>query len=146
MHRDIQIYTDLFESMMDCYARIGFRNGFVYTAAMLALGLGICLNLLSVIDLFWSLGVLDNPYRTNGSLHPQHYVYALLCSGFVANTALARIKFSADRQCLRLIPEMQSSQISMPRPALIRSPGPAYVLVSGVLFLATLALDLLIRT
>jgi hypothetical protein len=141
---DMEIYTDLFESMMDCYYLIGFRHGLVYTAAMLALGLGICLNLLTIIDLLWSLGVLDNPYLTNGSLHPQQYVCALLCGGFVANSAVARIKFGADRHCPRLTPELQPPQISMPKPKLIRTPGPAYVLGSGVLFLATLTLDLLV--
>jgi hypothetical protein len=39
---------------------------------------------------------------------------------------------------------MQPPQILMPKPKLIRTPGPAYVLGSGVLFLATLTLDLLV--
>src|ERR1700722_16207234 len=115
----MQIYTDLFESMMDWYYLIGFRHGLVYTAAMMALGLGICLNLLTFIDLLWSLGALDNPYLANGSLHPQHYVYAALYGGMVANAAVARIKFAADRQCLRLMPEMQSPQIPMSGPSLV---------------------------
>jgi hypothetical protein len=141
----MEIYSDLFESMIDCCNRIGFLNGVLYTAAMMALGLGLCLNLLSVIDLLWTLGLVDNPYRSNGSPHPQHYVYAVLCIGFVANTGLARVKFNTDRQFLRAMPQMPAPQVSVPKPSLIRTPGPAYVLSSAVLFLATLTLDLLVR-
>jgi hypothetical protein len=141
----MEIYTDLFESMMDCWDRIGFRHGLVYTAAMMALGLGFCLNLLSIVDLLWAFGVLENPYRGDGTLHPHHYVYGLLCGGFIANTVLARIKFSADQQRLQLMAEMQTPYIAMPRISLLRSPGPAYVMGSAVLFLTTLTLSLLVR-
>ena len=96
----MHVYTLLYESMLDYCDRVGFRLGLVYTAAMLALGLGLCLNVLSVIDLLWTARVLHSPYSRDGSLHPEHYVYALLYSGFVANTILARIKFNAD--CRRL--------------------------------------------
>src|SRR5580658_10282916 len=68
----MQLYSDLFDSMMDCWDRIGFQHGLVYTAAMTALGLGFCLNLLGIVDLLWALGVLENPYRGAGTLHPQH--------------------------------------------------------------------------
>jgi hypothetical protein len=141
----MEIYTDLFESMMDYYYLIGLRHGLVYTAAMMALGLGICLNLLTVVDLLWSLGVLDNPYRTNGSLHPQQYVYALLYGGLFANLAVARIKFGADRQRLRQMSELQAPPLSMPKLSLIHMPGPVYVLGSSTLFFATLTLDLLVH-
>src|ERR1700733_3963150 len=92
----MHVYTLLYESMLDYCDRVGFRLGLVYTAAMLALGLGLCLNVLSVIDLLWTARVLHSPYSRDGSLHPEHYVYALLYSGLVANTILARIKFNAD--------------------------------------------------
>jgi hypothetical protein len=141
----MQIYTDLFESMMDWWDRIGFPHGLIYTAAMMALGLGFCLNLLSIVDLLWGLGVLANPYRGDGTLHPQHYLYGVLCCGFIANTVMARIKFSADCQRLRLTPEMHIPHFSMPKISLIRSPGPVYVMGSAVLFLATLTLCLLVR-
>jgi hypothetical protein len=141
----MQFYSDLFDSMMDCWDRIGFQHGLVYTAAMTALGLGFCLNLLGIVDLLWALGVLENPYRGAGTLHPQHYVLGLLCCGFIANTLVARIKFSADRQRLRLMPEIQTVHISMPKISLIRSPGAAYVVGSAVLFLATFTLSLVVR-
>ena len=141
----MDIYSILFESVIDCFDRVGFRHGLAYTAAMMALGLAFCLNLLSIVDLLWALGVLENPYRADGTLHPQRYVYGVLCCGFIANTVLARIKFSADRQRLRLMLELQAPHISTPKITLIRSPGAAYVLGSGVLFLATLTLSVLVR-
>ncbi len=58
----MEIYAGLFESMVACCGRIGVRRAPLYTLSMLALGLGLSLNILSVIDLLWTLGVLSNPY------------------------------------------------------------------------------------
>lgn len=127
----MDIYAGLFESMLACCGRIGFRHGPVYTIAMMALGLGVSLNILSIIDLLWTLGILNNPYQSGGGLHPQHYLCALLCIAFIVNTILARHKFSAD-------------QGSLPpaRSPLARSAtaAPAYVLASTGLFLISLSL------
>jgi hypothetical protein len=50
----MDIYSTLFDSMIvDCLERMGIRQGLIYTAAMMALSLGFCLNLLSVMDLLW---------------------------------------------------------------------------------------------
>jgi hypothetical protein len=142
----MQIYSALFDSMIvDCLERMGIRHGLIYTTAMMALGLGLCLNLLSVIDLLWALGVLDNPYTSGSVLHPQHYVYGLLCCGFLANTVLARIKFSRDCQWLRITPERQVPPITVRNSSFVRSPGPAYVVSSAVLILATATLNFLVR-
>jgi hypothetical protein len=130
----MNIYAFLYESLMACCDRGEFRLGIPYTVAMVALGLGLCFNLLSVIDLLWTIRVLHNPYCRDGSLHPEHYVYALLYGGFVANAILARTKFRADCHYLSLMPE------TLPAP---RMPGPAYVLGSAVLFVVTLALGVL---
>jgi hypothetical protein len=92
----MDIYAGLFDSMLACCGRIGLRQGPVYTVAMMALGLGVSFNILSVIDLLWTLGILNNPYQRGGSVHPQRYLWALLCIAFVVNTLLARHKFSAD--------------------------------------------------
>jgi hypothetical protein len=127
----MDIYAGLFESMLACCGRIGFRHGPVYTIAMMALGLGVSLNILSVIDLLWTLGILNNPYRADGGLHPQRYLCALLCIAFLVNTILARHKFSADHGRLR--PPMS-------RLARSAAAAPAYVLGSTGLFLITLSL------
>jgi hypothetical protein len=103
------------------------RRGPVLTLSMLALGVGVCLNVLSVIDLLWSLGLVTNPYQSHGQLHPQHYVCALVCAAFMLNTILARLTLSADAQSGRL-----------PRSAPSRIAAPVYVLVSSGLFLITL--------
>ena len=139
----MHVYTLLYESMLDYCDRVGFRLGLVYTVAMLALGLGLSLNVLSVIDLLWTARVLHSPYYRAGSLHPEHYVYALLYSSFVANTILARIKFNADCRRLSQMPEMQTLSIPAQEAPSIRMPGPAYVLGSTVLFVVTLTLGLL---
>jgi hypothetical protein len=142
----MQIYSALFDSLIvDCLERMGIRHGIIYTTAMLALGLGFCLNLLSIIDLLWALGVLDHPYTSGSALHPQHYVYGLLCCGFVANAALARIKFSRDCRWLHLTHESQAPQIPVRNSSLIRSPGPAYVASSAVVILATATLNLVLQ-
>ena len=72
----MRIYALLYESMMDYCDGAGLRLGLTYTVAMAALGLGLCFNLLSVVDLLWTLRVLDNPYGRDGSLQPRHYVFA----------------------------------------------------------------------
>jgi hypothetical protein len=127
----MDIYAGLFESMLACCGRIGLRHGPVYTVAMMALGLGACLNVLSVIDLLWTFGILANPYQAGGGLHPQRYLCALLAIAFIVNTILARQKFSADHGRLRP---------SMSRLATSVAAAPAYVLGSTGLFLITLAL------
>jgi hypothetical protein len=144
------IYTNLFDSIIDCCDRSGFRPRLVYTAAMLVLGLLFCLNLLSIIDLLWTLGVIHNPYLSDGTWRPQHYVYGLLCSAFIANTLLGRCQFSQDCQHRRVEPEApmsdsQAQQSSMPKFSAIHTPGFVYVLGSAIVFLVTLTLALLTR-
>jgi hypothetical protein len=123
----MNLYGNLLESMLAWWGHTWLRRGPVYTLSMLALGLAACLNVLSVIDLLWTLGILPNPYHSEGQLHPRHYVFALLCLAFLLNTILARLKFSADRQRVRLRPAT-ASWIA----------APTYVLISTGLFLITL--------
>lgn len=124
------IYAGLFDSMLECCGRTGLRHGPIYTLAMIALGLAVSLNLLSVIHLLWTLGVLDNPYRIDGDLHSQRYIFGMVYLAFLANTVLARCKFSADqaRPALRL--------------AASSAAAPLYVLVSTGLFIITLSIPL----
>jgi hypothetical protein len=121
----MNIYAGLFESMLECCGRTWLRNGPVYTVSMVALGVGVSLNILSVIDLLCLLGVLSNPYQSAGAMHPQRYVYSLLCIVFIANSLLARRQFSTGRagpqQCVS---------------------APVYLLCSAALFLASLAMYL----
>src|SRR5580698_4600249 len=127
----MDLYSGLFESMVSCCGRIGLRHGPVYTIAMLALGLGVSFNILSVTDLLWTLGLLDNPYHSADGLHPQRYLCALLCVAFTLNTILARRKFSADH--------------GRPPPSrLLASPAaaPAYILGSAAVFVVTLTIEL----
>jgi hypothetical protein len=124
------IYAGLFESMMECCGRFGLlRHGPIYTLTMIALGLAVSLNLLSVIQLLWTFGVLDNPYRIDGDLHSQRYVFGMVYLAFLANTVLARRKFAADQDRLQPI-------------RLHRGAAPLYVLVSTSLFIITLSLSL----
>jgi hypothetical protein len=125
----MDLYGSLLESMMACCGHSGLRRGPVYTLSMLALGLAACLNVLSIIDLLWSLGLLTNPYQSAGELHPQRYVCALVCLAFLLNTFLARLKFSADRDKQR-IPRhpVRASWVA----------APTYVVISTGLFLITL--------
>jgi uncharacterized membrane protein len=122
----MDIYGGLLESMLACCGRIGFRQGPVFTVAMMALGLGVSLNILSVIDILWTLGLLNNPYLRGGGLHPQRYLCAVLCIAFLVNTILARLKFKAG-------PSNSNFAVSA-------AAAPAYVLGSAGLFLVTLAL------
>ena len=119
----MNIYAGLFESMLDCCGRTWLRNGPVYTVSMVALGLGVSLNILSIIDLLCLLGIVDSPFQDAGSMHPQRYVYSLLCIVFIANSLLARHQFATRRA---------GSQCAVS--------APAYLLGSAVLFLATLAM------
>jgi hypothetical protein len=141
----MNIYALLYESMMDYCDGVGCRLGLTYTVAMAALGLGLCFNLLSVVDLFWTLRVLDNPYSRNGSLQPRHYVFALLYGGIITNSIVARIKFAADRRCLSLMPEMQAPQAAPQPVPSVRMPGPAYLLGSAVVFFLSLIGGLLLN-
>ncbi len=136
------IYAGLFESMMACCGRIGFRHGPIYTLTMIALGLGVTLNLLSVIHLLWTLGVLDNPYRIDGDLHSQRYVLGMLYIAFLANTILARLKFSADQGRVPLRRVKRSPQFTMARLASSTAAAPVYVLASTSLFIVTLSISL----
>ncbi len=127
----MELYRGLFASMVSCCGRIGLRHGPVYTVAMLALGLGVSLNILSVTDLLWTLRLLDNPYHSADGLHPQRYLCALLCVAFTLNTLLARRQFSADHR--------------RPRPSRgLASPAaaPAYILGSAAVFVVTLTIEL----
>ena len=119
----MNIYAGLFESMLDCCGRTWLRNGPVYTVSMVALSVGVSLNILSVIDLLCLLGIVDSPYRSVGSMHPQRYVYSLLCIVFIVNSRLARHQFATRR--------------AGPPCALS---APAYLLGSAAVFLATLAM------
>ncbi len=121
----MHIYGDLFESMLACCGRIGFRHGPVYTIAMMALGLGVSLNILSIIDVLWTLGLLHNPYESGGTLHPQRYLWTLLCLALVVNSIFARVKFSSG---------------SRPSPRPSATAAAAYVLGSAGVFLVTLTL------
>jgi hypothetical protein len=122
----MNIYAGLFESMLTCCARTWLRHGPIYTVAMVALGLAISLNILSVVDLLWIAGVLDNPYQSAGQLHPQHYVLALLSSVFIGNSLLARRHLTTER-----------------RLGVHGLAAPAYMLGSAALFLSTLTLDVM---
>jgi hypothetical protein len=125
----MDIYADLFESMLACCDRLGIRRGPLYTVAMLLLSLGLSLNILSVVDLLWMFGVLSNPYQSAGMLHPQRYLSALLCVAFIANTILARRQFRATH----------------PRPPAaprVRAAAPAYLLASTGLFVTSLLIGL----
>lgn len=125
----MDLYAGLFESMVSSCGRVGLRHGPVYTVAMIALGLAVSLNILSIIDLLWTLGVLHNPYQRAGVPHPQRYLCALLYVAFLSNTVLARLKFGVDRGHLR-------------RSAHAAWAAPAYVLGSAGLFLITLPIEL----
>ncbi|HEV2703808.1 MAG TPA: hypothetical protein VGV09_19440 [Steroidobacteraceae bacterium] len=122
----MELYGNLFESMLAWCAHSWLRRGPVYTLSMLALGLGVCLNVLSVIDLLWSIGILANPYHAQGESQPHHYVWALLCLAFLFNTFLARRKFSADRR------------VRSPAATASSTSAATYVLCSTALFLITL--------
>jgi hypothetical protein len=121
----MNIYAGLFESMLECCGRTWLRNGPVYTVSMVALGLGVSLNILSVIDLLCLLGILNDPYRSVGSIHPQRYVYGLLYIVFIANSLLARRQFIKGH--------------AGPRQ---RVSAPVYLQCSVALFLITLAMYL----
>jgi hypothetical protein len=136
----MNLYARLYESTLEYCARSWFSPGLVYTIAMLALGLGIALTLLSGINVLWTLRLLHNPYGRGANLHPEHYVYALVYLSFIANTILARVKFSADR---RLMPEMTVPSREVRDVPSVRTPGPAYVLGSAALFVVTLTVGLL---
>ena len=136
------IYAGLFESMMACCGRIGFRHGPIYTLTMIALGLAVTLNLLSVIHLLWTLGVLDNPYRIDGDLHSQRYIFGMLYIAFLANTILARRKFSADLGRLPPSRATRSTQFALARLASSTAAAPVYVLASTSLFIVTLSISL----
>jgi hypothetical protein len=136
------IYAGLFESMMACCGRAGFRQGPIYTLTMMALGLGVTLNLLSVIHLLWSLGVLDDPYRIDGDLHSQRYVFGMLYLAFLGNTVLARLKFSADQGQLPRNRIRRGSELTMARLTSCEAAAPVYVLGSMFLFVLTLSISL----
>jgi hypothetical protein len=125
----MHIYAGLFESMMACCGRLGGGRAPLYTLTMMALGVAVTLNLLSVIDLLWTLGVVDNPYRIDGDLHSRRYIFGVLYIAFLANTVLARRKFRAD-------------QIAMARLAASAAAAPVYVLASTGLFIITLSKSL----
>jgi hypothetical protein len=121
----MNIYAGLFESMLDCCGRTWLRKGPVYTVSMVALGLGVSLNILSVIDLLCLVGILNNPYLSAGAMHPQRYLCSLLCLVFIANSLLARRQFITRR--------------AGPQHSLS---APVYLICSAALFLATLIMYL----
>lgn len=136
----MDIYGGLFESMMACCGRIGYRHAPLYTLAMMALGGALILNLLSVIDLLWSFGLVDNPYRWGGGPHAQRYLLGTLYLAFLLNTVLARLKFAADRR--GRVPGSAIPGAAIARMAASRAAAPAYVLGSTGLFLITLTMSL----
>jgi hypothetical protein len=121
----MNIYAGLFDSMLDCCGRTWLRHGPVYTVAMVALGLGVSLNIFSVIDLLGLLGIVSNPYQSAGSMHPQRYAYSVLCIVFIANSLLARRQFIA--------------RCAGPQPSVS---APVYLVCSAALFVTTLAMYL----
>ena len=139
----MNLYARLYESTLDYCERSWFRPGLVYTVAMLALGLGFALNLLTAINALWTLRLLHDPYGRGGSVHPEHYVYALVYLGFLAVSIPARLKFSADRRCLSLMSEMTPPEMPARAAPSVLTSGPAYVLSSVVVFVVTLTLGLL---
>jgi hypothetical protein len=141
----MRVYSCLFESLMDCIDSIGLRHLPVYTAAMLALAICLCLDLLSGLNLLWASGVLGNPYLSNGSLHPHQYVYRLLYLGFLANLLLARINFAIDRQRLRALSDLTTAQLALPTRSLTPTLGATFVLMSALTFVATLSWPLVHR-
>ncbi|HTV80966.1 MAG TPA: hypothetical protein VMF03_22140 [Steroidobacteraceae bacterium] len=139
----MNVYVALFNSMLECCDRMGARLGILYTTTMAALGLCLCLNVLSVIDLLWSARVVANPYAGTHGLHPQHYVYGVLYGCLALNTVLARLLFRADPASSPPAgdePDVDRSHQAIPW---LRLPGTAYLLGSVVLFMATLAAGLL---
>jgi|HubBroStandDraft_2_1064218.scaffolds.fasta_scaffold199692_2 hypothetical protein len=138
----MNLYAGLFDSMLDCCGRTWLRHGPIYTVATMALALAVSLNILSIIDLLWILGVLDNPYQSAGQLHPQRYVLQLLALVFIVNAILARRHFSTDHFCL----EQASGQTRLAQDAqsAARRVAPAYVLGSAALFLSTLSIDMMV--
>ena len=122
----MNLYGSLLDSMLRCCDHTPLRRGPVYTLSMLALGIAVCLNVLSIIDLLWTFGLLTDPYHRAGALQPRRYVAALLCAIFVLNVILARMKFSADQHRLAL--HSGGSLIA----------APVYVLLSTGLFVITL--------
>jgi hypothetical protein len=139
----MNLYAGLFDSMLDCCGRTWLRHGPIYTVATLALALAISLNILSIIDLLWILGVLDNPYQSAGQLHPQRYVLQLLALVFITNAILARRHFSTDHFSVE---EASSAQTGPAQPGhgAVRRVAPAYVLGSAALFLSTLSIDIMV--
>jgi hypothetical protein len=121
----MNVYAGLFESMINCCGRTWLRNGPVYTLSMVALGLGVSLNILSVVNLLSLLGIVDNPYASAGAVHPQHYVEFLICAVFIANSLLARHQLASGR--------------NEPRRSVS---APLYLLCSAALFVITLATSL----
>jgi hypothetical protein len=121
----MNIYAGLFESMLGCCGRTWLRKGPIYTVSMIALGLAVSLNILSFIDVLGLLGIVNNPYHSAGTLHPQRYVCSLLCIVFVANSLLARRQFTTGR--------------AGPQPSVC---APVYLVCSAALFLATLVMYL----
>jgi hypothetical protein len=121
----MNIYAGLLESMLDCCGRTWLRKGPIYTVSMIALGLGVSLNILSVIDVLCLLGIVNNPYQSAGTLHPQRYVCSLICIVFLANSLLARRQFNTGRAG----PQQSVS-------------APVYLVCSAALFLATLLMYL----
>jgi len=138
----MHIYAGLFESMMACCGRIGCGRAPIYTLTMMALGVAVTLNLLSVIHLLWTLGVLDNPYRIDGDLHSQRYIFGMVYIAFLANTVLARLKFRADQARARPVPRRRSGNVAMARLASSDAAAPVYVLASTGLFIITLSISL----
>jgi hypothetical protein len=136
----MSLYAGLFESMMACCGRAGLRRGPLYTLTMVALGLAVSLNLLSVVQLLWTLGVLDNPYRLDGDLHSQRYVLGTLYLAFLVNMILARRKFSADQQRVACLPVPRRIAIRAARLAARDAAAPVYVLGSAGVFILTLSM------
>lgn len=139
----MNLYAGLFDSMLDCCAHTWLRHGPIYTFATLGLALAISLNLLSIVDLLWIFGVLDNPYQSAGQLHPQRYVLQLLALVFLANAILARHHFSTDRFSLES-PSTGQSRLALDADGTARRLAPAYVLGSAALFLSTLSIDMMV--
>ncbi len=118
--------------MLDYCGRTWLRHGPVYTVSMIALSLGVSLNILSIIDLLCLFGILNHPFQGAGPGHPQRYLYSLLYIAFIANSLLARHQFGTDHAGMRR-PDGHRARLYATQANWLSAP--AYLLGSAGVFL-----------